>query len=108
MRTPRARIYTAALLLTAVGSLAACSSSDNDTSSVSSATDSTTQSAEKTNGNHVDLSSFDLQAHRGGRGENTEESKQAFETAIDEGARTLEGRRAGGVARSENRRREML
>lgn len=93
MRTPRARIYTAALLLTAVGSLAACSSSDNDndTSSATSATsDSTTQSAEKTSGNHVDLASFDLQAHRGGRGENTEESKQAFETAIDEGARTLE------------------
>ena len=92
MRTPRARIYTAALLLTAVGSLATCSSSDNDngTSSATSASDSTTQSAEKTSGNHVDLASFDLQAHRGGRGENTEESKQGFETAIDEGARTLE------------------
>lgn len=33
---------------------------------------------------------FDLQAHRGGRGEHTEESRTAFETAIDLGVTTLE------------------
>lgn len=33
---------------------------------------------------------FDLQAHRGGRGEHTEESRTAFETALDLGVTTLE------------------
>ncbi len=33
---------------------------------------------------------FDLEAHRGGRGENTEESRQAFEHALDLGVTTLE------------------
>ena len=33
---------------------------------------------------------FDLQAHRGGRGENTEESREAFQHALDMGVTTLE------------------
>jgi glycerophosphoryl diester phosphodiesterase len=33
---------------------------------------------------------FDLQAHRGGRGEHTEESRTAFETALNLGVTTLE------------------
>lgn len=33
---------------------------------------------------------FDLEAHRGGRGETTEESKRAFEKALDLGVTTLE------------------
>lgn len=35
-------------------------------------------------------STFDLQAHRGGRGEHTEESRAAFEHALDLGVTTLE------------------
>ena len=33
---------------------------------------------------------FDLQAHRGGRGERTEESRRAFENALDQNVTTLE------------------
>ncbi|MEJ4113483.1 glycerophosphodiester phosphodiesterase family protein [Corynebacterium kroppenstedtii] len=91
MRPPRTRLYTAALLLATVGVLSACNhppKSGNHASS--SASETASPSADHNGGNHVDLASFDLQAHRGGRGENTEESRQAFHTAIKEGVRTLE------------------
>lgn len=41
-------------------------------------------------GAHTDADVFDLQAHRGGRGETTEESLRAFAKAIELGVRTLE------------------
>ena len=80
------RSATLALTIPLVMGLAACSDDSGDNEDSSTAT-STSASAKHIKGLP---DGFDLQAHRGGRGENTEESAQAFRYAIETGVSTLE------------------
>ena len=80
------RSATLALTIPLVMGLAACSDDSGDNEDSSTAT-STSASAKHIKGLP---DGFDLQAHRGGRGENTEESAQAFRHAIETGVSTLE------------------
>ena len=80
------RSATLALTIPLVMGLAACSDDSGDNEDSSTAT-STSASAKHIKGLP---DGFDLQAHRGGRGENTEESAQAFRYAIETGLSTLE------------------
>lgn len=63
--------------------LSACAKNQNDNSASTSETTTSEGIAGLPNG-------FDLQAHRGGRGENTEESAAAFRHALELGVTTLE------------------
>ncbi|WKD60175.1 Glycerophosphoryl diester phosphodiesterase precursor [Corynebacterium ciconiae DSM 44920] len=69
----------------AVGSLvlAGCSDGSNDDASSETRSDASESVT-------VDASALDVQAHRGGRGEHTEESLVAFSHALDLGVDTLE------------------
>ena len=87
-------------------SMSACSSDETDTASTETTTAEETNTVTQTSGNKRDdvvpvaensssavenlPPSFDFQAHRGGRGEWTEESQKAFEAALDMGVTTLE------------------
>ena len=79
---------TLALTVPLVLGLAACSDNSGDKKDSTATVTSTTTTA----ANHVKglPDGFDLQAHRGGRGENTEESAQAFRHALELGVTTLE------------------
>ncbi|GAA1398664.1 glycerophosphodiester phosphodiesterase family protein [Luteococcus peritonei] len=70
--------------LTVITTATACGSSASPTASSGSST-----SASPTPSSPA-AATFDLQAHRGGRGETTEESRRAFEKALDLGVSTLE------------------
>lgn len=74
------RVLSAVIATTAVA-LGGCSGASESSHETSSSTSAEVQTV----ADHLDV-----QAHRGGRGENTEESRVAFEHAIDLGVNTLE------------------
>lgn len=82
MRTSGTTTLLRLLAIPAVAALAlaGCSSTDDSDTSASSSTSVAPGSA----------NAFDLQAHRGGRGEHTEESLQGFGEALSLGVTTLE------------------
>lgn len=88
MQASSIRYASAAIALALAGTMAGCqadSAAPSATTSTSTSTSATASSSPAaTHG------SLDLQAHRGGRGETTEESRRAFEKALDLGVTTLE------------------
>lgn len=70
--------------------LAGCSSGGSEPAESSSATTETSTSASETTTANIDATALDVQAHRGGRGEHTEESLAGFEKALALGVDTLE------------------
>lgn len=86
MRTVLTAAATAALIASLAGPAVAASTNDAGSAPSSNAPGSTA-SAVKTNERN---GSFDLQAHRGGRGEWTEESLAAFANSLKLGVSTLE------------------
>ena len=90
MRTPLTAAATAALITALAGPAVAASPAEAGSAPSSNA--ATTKAAEATTAIKTNESngSFDLQSHRGGRGEWTEESLAAFANSLKLGVTTLE------------------
>ena len=89
MRTPLTAVAAAALIASLASPAVAASNPEAGSPSSNAAT---TEAAEATTAIKTNESngSFDLQAHRGGRGEWTEESLAAFANSLKLGVSTLE------------------
>ena len=89
MRTPLTAVAAAALIASLASPAVAASNPEAGSPSSNAAT---TKAAEATTAIKTNESngSFDLQAHRGGRGEWTEESLAAFANSLKLGVSTLE------------------
>lgn len=106
MTTHRSRLRTLPLSILAVSALtlAACTNGEQDatdsapTTATGEASTPHTTTADRTQPTQAQVpqadqqlaTNLDIQAHRGGRGENTEESRAAFQHAMDLGVDTLE------------------
>lgn len=84
MRTPLTAVAAAALIASLVSPAVAASTPETGSAPSSNASATTAIKTNERNG------SFDLQAHRGGRGEWTEESLAAFANSLKLGVSTLE------------------